>query len=99
MTPRIRVLYRWRVDTYRRDDFVDWWHEGTLRIRSTRRGALGSTLLAPTNDESHFVAIARWRSRQDLEAFWTDPGGAAFDGAELVSTDVFEEVDDLILGG
>ena len=93
----IRVIYRWRVDSVRRDDFASWWHEGTLRIRSTRPGALGSTLLAPTNDDAHFVAVARWHSNEDLEAFWADPGGQEFDGAELVSTEIFEEVDDLTL--
>jgi heme-degrading monooxygenase HmoA len=95
----IRVIYRWRVDPERRDEFVVWWHEGTLRIRSTRPGALGSTLLTPTDDPLHFVAVARWRSREDLEAFWADPAGAPFDEAELVSTEVFEEVDDLTLKG
>lgn len=95
----IRAIYRWRVDADRRDSFATWWHEGTLRIRSTRPGALGSTLLAPINDEEHFVAVARWRSRRDLEVFWADPGGSGFDGAELVSTEVFEEVDDLTVRG
>jgi heme-degrading monooxygenase HmoA len=93
----IRVIYRWRVDPDRREEFAAWWHEGTLRIRSTRRGALGSTLLAPNNDVLHFVAVARWRSWEDLEAFWAVAGGSPFDGAELISTEVFEEVDDLTL--
>jgi heme-degrading monooxygenase HmoA len=93
----IRVIYRWQVDPDRREAFVDWWHEGTLRIRSTRHGALGSTLLEPNNDPSHFTAVARWRCREDLETFWADTDGSVFDGAELVSTEIFEEVDDLTL--
>ena len=93
----IRVIYRWRVDADRHADFATWWHDGTLRIRSTRAGALGSTLLAPTPDDGHLVAVARWRSREDLEAFWADPGGSEFDGAELDSVEIYEEVDDLIL--
>ena len=93
----IRVIYRWRVNPERREDFATWWHEGTLRIRSTCPGALGSTLLAPTTDPSHFVAVARWEPVEALEAFWANPGGTPFDGAELVSAEVFNEVDDLTL--
>ena len=91
----IRVLYRWRVDKERRPEFATWWHEGTLGIRATRHGALGSVLLAPGDDDDHLVAVARWRSRQDLEAFWADPGGSSFDGATLDSVEVFDELDDL----
>jgi hypothetical protein len=93
----IRVIYRWRVDSDRRADFATWWHDGTLRIRRDHHGAMGSTLLAPADDDDHLVAIARWESKQDLESFWADPGGTPFDGAELVSTGLFEEVDDLTL--
>ena len=93
----IQVIYRWRVDPGRRKSFAAWWHEGTVRIRSTFPGALGSTLLAPTTEASHFVAVARWRSIEDLEAFWADAGGTPFDGAELVSAEVFDEVDNLTL--
>lgn len=91
-----RVIYRWRVDADRRDDFARWWHEGTLRIRSTHPGSLGSTLLAP-NDATLFVAIARWRSQEDLLAFWAEPGGSPFEGAELVSSEILDELDDLTL--
>ena len=93
----IRVVYRWQVPAPRRDAFATWWHEGTLRIRAERPGALGSTLLRPVGDDEHMVAVASWRSTQELEAFWASAGGAGFDGARLVSTEVFEEVDDLTL--
>lgn len=93
----IRVLYRWRVERDRRAEFESWWHLGTLRIRSIHGGAMGSTLLAPTADDEHLVAVARWRSREDLEAFWADPGGAPFLGAELEAVEMFEELDDLVV--
>lgn len=91
----IRAIYRWRVDPDRRAEFATWWHDGTQRIRASRPGALGSILLAPVDDEAHLVAVARWRSRQDIEAFWADPGGEPFDGATLVSAEVLTELDDL----
>jgi antibiotic biosynthesis monooxygenase (ABM) superfamily enzyme len=95
----IRVIYRWRVDADRRADFVSWWHEGTLRIRSSRPGAMGSTLLRPDADDTHLVAVARWKTVKDLEAFWEDPGGSDFPGAHLESVEILEELDDLTIGG
>jgi heme-degrading monooxygenase HmoA len=91
----IRAIYRWRVPTERHDDFVSWWHEGTARIRSSRPGARGSTLLSAHSDRDHYVAIARWESLEALTVFWSDSGGVQFDGAELVSVDVLEEIDHL----
>lgn len=94
----IRVLYRWRVEPARQAAFVEWWHDGTLRIRARHDGALGSTLLAPEGDGEHLCAIASWRARADLEAFWAMPGGSpAFAGAVLESAQIFEELDDLTL--
>lgn len=94
----IRVIYRWRVNADRRAAFASWWHEGTLRIRSSRPGAMGSTLLRPEADDTHFVAVARWNARKDLEAFWQDPGGSDFPGADLESVEILDELDDLTVG-
>jgi heme-degrading monooxygenase HmoA len=90
----IRVIYRWSVDADRRGAFIDWWREGTLQIRSTREGALGSTLLGSTTDDACFAAVARWRSMEDLEAFWNE-GRPEFPGSRLDSVEIFEELDDL----
>ena len=91
----IRAIYRWRVSAERQDDFVSWWHEGTVRIRASKPGARGSTLLVADSDRDHCVAIARWETREALTAFWDDPGGVQFEGAELVSVEILQEIDHL----
>ncbi len=91
----IRAIYRWRVSPARQDSFVSWWHEGTVRIRSAKPGARGSTLLGPDSDRDLYVAIARWESSEALTAFWDDPGGVQFEAAELVSVEILQEIDHL----
>ena len=91
----IRAIYRWRVPPERQNDFVSWWHEGTVRIRTSKPGARGSTLLGADSDQGHCVAIARWESLEALTAFWDDPGGVQFEGADLVSVEILQEIDHL----
>ena len=95
----IRAVYRWRVPAQRQDDFVSWGHEGTIRIRSSKTGAKGSTLLIGDSDRGHYVAIARWESLEALTAFWNDPGGVPFEGVELVFVEILEEIDHLTVEG
>jgi heme-degrading monooxygenase HmoA len=94
----IRVLYRWRVEEGRRESFTSWWHEGTLRIRSSQPGSFGSTLCRAGDDPAVFVGIARWAGRDALEAFWKQAAGDPFEGAVLETVEVLEELDDLTLG-
>ena len=91
----IRVVYRWRVERGREEDFATWWHDGTIRIRQSQPGSLGSTLCRSTKDSEVFVGIARWQNRQDVEAFWGQASDVGFDGAVLESVEVMEELDDL----
>jgi hypothetical protein len=93
----IRVLYRWQLVSGTEDSFRRWWHEGTASIRRSQSGALGSTLLQSSDDPSSFVGIARWHSREDLEAFWSSGTLLVFDGATLISREIFEELDDLVV--
>lgn len=91
----IRVVYRWRVESDRYAEFVQWWHEGTLRIRSDHPGAMGSTLCRPSPPGETVVAIARWKSQEDLERLWKSAGGSEFPWAEMESVELLEEVDHL----
>jgi hypothetical protein len=93
----IRVIYRWRIDSPRKADFATWWHEGTLRIRSTQPGAMGSTLLRATGDDGCLIGIARWRSTAQLTAFWERMSPLEFPGAVMESMEILEEVDHLTL--
>ncbi len=95
----IRVIYRWRIEADRRAAFSGWWHEGTLKIRATQPGAMGSTLLRPTDDEDCLVGIARWQSQEQLTSFWERMSPLEFPGAVLVSLEVLEEVDHLTREG
>jgi heme-degrading monooxygenase HmoA len=93
----IRVFYRWRVDGGAETDFRAWWHEGTLRIRNEQIGALGSCLLRSDTDSLSFSGVARWETREHLEAFWKSAEGQANPNGDLLGIEIFEEVDDLII--
>jgi hypothetical protein len=91
----IRAIHRWQVDPEPEGAFVSRWHQGTVRIRSSQTGAMGSTLLRTDSDQNQWVAIARCESVEALTTFWNDPGGPQLEGAALVSVEVLEEVDHL----
>ena len=95
----IRVIYRWSVPPEAESDFLTWWHDGTMSIRNSHDGAMGSTLLRSTEAPTTFVAVARWRSREHLARFRRTAGVRPFAGATLETIEVFEEIDDLTVHG
>jgi heme-degrading monooxygenase HmoA len=94
----IRVFYRWRVVAGAEATFRAWWHDGTLRIRNEQAGALGSCLLRSDTDPLSFTGLARWETREHLEAFWRSAEGQTNPYGELLDIELLEEVDDLIIG-
>jgi len=41
------------------------------------------------------IGIARWESRDHLEAFWRQAGTVEFPGATMVSIEILDELDHL----
>lgn len=91
----IRVIYRWQVQPGAESAFLTWWHDGTMSIRSSHEGAMGSTLLQSTEAPTTFVGVARWQSPADLARFRRTAGVRPFPGATLETIEVLEEIDDL----
>jgi heme-degrading monooxygenase HmoA len=98
----IRALYRWQVQPGAEDAFVQAWMRGTRAIRQKVKGAQGSRLLRNRREPSEFVAVARWDSFEDWQAFSSDqtPDPESFARistvSTLIATEVFDEVQDLV---
>ena len=93
----IRVIYRWTVDPATEDRFVDAWREATERIRAHEAGALGSTLLRPSDTPNTLVGFARWQRYDDVEAFWASGNATPLPGATLESIEILDEVEHMTL--
>ena len=65
----VRVMYRWKVNPGQETVFARAWTQGTKVIRATVKGARGSLLLQSRKNPCEFVAIARWLSVADWQAF------------------------------
>ncbi|THC44207.1 antibiotic biosynthesis monooxygenase [Massilia sp. Mn16-1_5] len=58
----IRVIYRWRVDPERAEEFAAAWREVTRHIQQACPDARGSVLLKSQLDAHVYLAVARWDS-------------------------------------
>jgi heme-degrading monooxygenase HmoA len=96
----IRVFYRWKVKQHGVDSFVKAWSQATREIRANVKGARGSILLRDHDDPSKFLAIARWNSFEEWQAFRQvrPPDRAAAQAmlaaGELLSAEPLDEVGD-----
>jgi heme-degrading monooxygenase HmoA len=100
----IRAIYRWHVQPGAEDTFIAAWNHGTRAIRARIRGAQGSVLIRNHSQPREFIAVARWDSLEDWQAFsiadLIELDAEAFKRmsavSTLVSTEVGEEVADLV---
>lgn len=99
----IHAVYRWTVKPGEEERFRRAWVDGTRIIRAHIRGAGGSLLLRKRDDPAVFMAIAQWDSFADWQAFAASdpPAPHAFQQvaavSNLVSTEIFEEMHDLVI--
>jgi heme-degrading monooxygenase HmoA len=101
----IRAIYRWEVQPGAEEAFVNAWIRGTEVIREHVKGAQGSVLLRNRSKPVEFIAIARWESFADWQAFSDakPPAPRAFQCVEevstLISAEVCDEIYDLVFDG
>jgi len=101
----IRAIYRWQVKPGEEDTFIAAWSRGTHAMRARIRGAQGSVLMRNHHQPSEFIAVARWESLEDWQAFsiadLRELDVEAFQRmsavSTLVSTEVGEEIEDLVV--
>jgi antibiotic biosynthesis monooxygenase (ABM) superfamily enzyme len=98
----IRVIYRWRVDPERAEEFAAAWREATRYVQQAWPDARGSVLLKSQSEADVYLAVARWESveswRTSREAAGVVPSSviermqAAAGGP--ASYEIFDEVSD-----
>lgn len=95
-----RVLYRWRVKPGTEKLVEPAWAQLVREVRTNVEGSFGALLLRSVQDPHEFVAVSRWRSRDE----WLQRS-ATFDSqasellsacrASAISSEVLDEVEDL----
>ena len=94
----IRVVYEWQVSSENLVEFCEAWRDTTHIVRETYPGAHGSCLLEEESKPNHFLAIARWNSKEEWRDFWsTDNPPEVIRMStlgELVSVKIFDEIGD-----
>lgn len=94
----IRVIYRWKVEAGKEEQFRAAWKKATTTIRDQNPAARGSFFLQNHQDPTELLTVARWDSFEDWQAFWKGSPPADMQPmrqlAELVSSESFEEIED-----
>ncbi|MGL5840158.1 MAG: hypothetical protein ACRCY3_16830 [Sphingorhabdus sp.] len=85
----IVVIYRWRLNTKRVNQFQDAWEKTTLALMEF--GAMGSALFS--SEDGSYYAIAKWpdaSSRQRAFDIWDD--GGLIEEMQLAVEEKFPEI-------
>lgn len=98
----VRVFNRWKVKPNEEDNFVKAWTEVTKEMLAEGKGFRGSILLRNRQEQSEFLAIERWNSSEERNAF-LKLGPSVSQAAKVMnekgtrlSTQDFTEVYDLL---
>ncbi len=92
----VRVLYRWKVRPQQEGSFAQAWTQTARSLRGEFKGARGSLLLRDRQTPSEYAAFERWESQTAWRAFQQRQSPARSLPGELLSTEVFDEVGDLL---
>jgi heme-degrading monooxygenase HmoA len=94
----IRVIYRWKVEPERSEQFLSAWRLATRAIHAETDGALGSFCLASVDEPSEFLTVALWRSERDWRGFIDEarngPMAAIHKIAKLLSATPYRQLGD-----
>lgn len=92
----IRVMYRWTVKPEDREEFMQIWEAGTMKIQTACTDAMGSILLCSSEHPEYFYGMARWPSKEAWQAGQEAIPSLGLEGPPPDSECFFEELVDIV---
>ena len=96
--PMIRVIYQWKIDPARQQEFVSAWQLATRTIHHDIPGAMGSFCLETIGAPDQVLTVALWQSEEDWRAFIPNarngPMASIHKIGELISITPYQQLGD-----
>ena len=96
--PMIRVIYQWKIDPARREEFVGAWRQATRAIHRETPGAMGSFCLETMGSTDELLTVALWQSEAEWRTFISSaragPMATIHKIGELISTTPYAQLGD-----